>query len=73
MKDAEFCRRLRLLRERAGLTQAELEKRSELPSILVSHYETGIRAPGLVNIKALIRGLGCTADELLGTKDLGWF
>lgn len=66
MKDYEFCKRLRQLRERAGMTQAELEKRSEFPAMLISHYETGTRAPGLANIKALIRGLGCSADELLG-------
>ena len=68
MKDAEFCRRLRLLRERGGLTQAELEKRAGLPALLVSQYETGSRAPGLANIKALIRGLNCTADELLEAR-----
>lgn len=66
MKDNEFCRRLRLLRERVALTQAELERRAELPSLLVSQYETGSRTPGLANIKALIRGLNCSADELLG-------
>lgn len=66
MKDAEFCRRLRLLRERAALTQSELEKRADLPTMLVSQYETGSGAPGLANIKALVRGLNCTADELLG-------
>lgn len=64
-RDAEFCRRLRLLRERVGFTQSELEKRAGLPAMLVSQYETGSRAPGLANIKALIRGLNCTADELL--------
>lgn len=66
MKDYEFCKRLRQLRERAGMTQAELERRSELPAMLISQYETGARAPRLANIKALIRGLGCSADELLG-------
>lgn len=66
--DADFCRRLRMLRERVGLTQAELERRAELPAMLVSQYETGQRQPGLANIKALVRGLNCSADELLGTK-----
>lgn len=63
--DRDFCKRLKHLRESKGMTQAQLEKVAELPAMLISHYETGTRKPGLDNIKALCRGLKCTASELL--------
>lgn len=66
MKDRDFCKRLIKLREEKGLTQAQLEVRAGLPATLISHYEKGERAPGLTNIKALCKGLSCTASELLG-------
>lgn len=67
MKDCDFCIKLKHLRERAGLTQAQLARKSDLPPTVISFYETGERAPGLENLKAIIRGLGCSADELLNT------
>tara|TARA_R110000782_G_C14819221_1_gene413851 strand:+ start:7262 stop:7720 length:459 start_codon:yes stop_codon:yes gene_type:complete len=66
MRDREFCKRLVEIRAAKGLTQAQLESKAGLPATLISHYEKGERAPGLENIKALCRGLGCTATELLG-------
>lgn len=66
MKDRDFCERLIRLREAKGMTQAQLEKRAGFSATLISHYEKGERAPGLQNIKALCKGLGCTASELLG-------
>ena len=66
VKDYSFCKRLKSLRENAGLTQVELERKSNLPSVVVSHYERGERQPGLENIKSLCKGLGCTASELIG-------
>lgn len=62
----EFRDRLKKVRERSGLTQAELERRAELPAMLISQYETGTRKPGLDNLISIIRGLGCTANDLLG-------
>lgn len=66
MKDRDFCKRLVDIRTQKGLTQAQLESRSELSATIISHYENGTRAPGLESIKALCRGLECTATELLG-------
>jgi len=66
MKDIDFCRNLKKLREAAQLTQVQLEKRAGFPETLISHYENGLRKPGLDNIKALCKGLKCTASELLG-------
>ena len=66
MKDRDFCNRLKQLRTAKGMTQAQLEKAADLPATLIAHYETGERGPGLQNIKALCKGLGCTATDLLG-------
>lgn len=66
MKDRDFCKRLVDIRIKRGLTQSQLERAAELPAMVVSHYETGTRAPGLANIKALCKGLNCTASELIG-------
>jgi DNA-binding Xre family transcriptional regulator len=66
MRDRDFCKRLVEIRTAKGLTQAQLENRAGLPATLISHYEKGERAPGLENIKALCRGLECTASDLLG-------
>ena len=66
MKDRDFCKNLIEIRTSRGMTQTQLERNADLPATLISHYENGERQPGLENIKALCRGLGCTATELLG-------
>lgn len=66
MKDRDFCYRLKSMREERGLTQAQLEKLSGMPAMVLSHYESGTRKPGLDSIKSLCKGLKCTATELLG-------
>lgn len=66
MKDREFCKRLKKAREYAGLTQAELEVAANLPFGVIAHYESGSRTPGLANIKAILSGLDCDANYLLG-------
>ena len=66
MIDREFCQALKIIREKQGLTQSTLESRCGFPASLISHYENGTRSPGLANIKALIRGLNCSANDLLG-------
>lgn len=62
----EFKNNLISLRIKAGLTQNQLEARAGLPAMVLSHYETGTRKPGLDNIITLCKGLNCTATELLG-------
>jgi len=49
----------------AGLA-VQREARAGLPAMVLSHYETGTRKPGLDNIITLCIGLNCTATELLG-------
>ncbi len=66
MKDRDFCQRLADLRKRKNLTQSQVAERGDLDSTVICHYESGDRAPGLAAIKALCRGLDCTASELIG-------
>lgn len=49
---------LRQLRERAGLTQAEVARRLGIPVTVVSAYERGRRQPSLEIAGRLIEALG---------------
>lgn len=63
--------RLRLARERAALTQAELGERAGLGAQgrqWVSQIEADRRAPSVATLRALCVALGVSADELLGLR-----
>jgi transcriptional regulator with XRE-family HTH domain len=62
-----FAKRLRsLLDEGPGITRAQLAERSGIPDGTLVAYLRGLRAPGLVNLLALRRGLGLgSIEELL--------
>lgn len=66
MKDRAFCERLAELRKLKNLTHAELAERCELNTAGICYYESGEWSPGLATIRALCKGLECTASELLG-------
>lgn len=68
MKDTDFCKRLKQLRENLGLTQQELDVAADLPIGVTAHYEAGTRAPGLASLRSIMRGLGCSPNDLLGDK-----
>lgn len=55
---ARDAQRLRDIRTRAGLTQAQLAQKARLNPCVISFYECGLRAPGLKNLKKLVRVLG---------------
>jgi transcriptional regulator with XRE-family HTH domain len=59
-------KRLKALREAAGLTQARLARRSGVPLGSVRGYEQGVRTPGLDQAAKLARALGVSLDELAG-------
>ncbi len=51
-----------------NVTQASLaEKVGQQPSV-VSHWETGERAPESYNLAALCKALGASADRILGIR-----
>lgn len=58
--------RIREIREQRGLSQTDLGDLCGLKPNRISNYETGLRVPPLAAIIALCRGLGCSADDLLG-------
>lgn len=64
--DAEFGKRLRVLRRRQGLLQGEFAEKCGLSDNAVRSYEQGVRYPTLWSLKKMRQALGCTWDELLG-------
>jgi len=61
-----FRERLREWRQRRGLTQAELGKKADVPTVSVSHFETGHRFPNAESLRRISDALGVSADYLLG-------
>ena len=61
-----FPARLREVRERGGLEQAELSVLSGIPATSISHFEAGRRKPSLVNLRNLADALKVSVDYLLG-------
>jgi transcriptional regulator with XRE-family HTH domain len=62
--DSAFGRRLRELRQAAGLSQNELGRRAGINPGTINHFETGEREPtGRGQVLALADGLGIAPDE----------
>lgn len=60
---------LRLLREKAGLSQEQLAKLTALHRTYVGSVERGERNVSLRNIVALASALGSSASQLLATAE----
>ena len=65
----EVPARIKLLREQAGLPQAELARMTGLTQAQISAYEVGRSFPGLESAMALSTALGVTVAELIGEKE----
>jgi transcriptional regulator with XRE-family HTH domain len=65
-----FAANLKRCRQRAGINQAELARRTELDATTVSLFELGKRTPRLDTLVKLTGALGCRADELI--EGMGW-
>jgi transcriptional regulator with XRE-family HTH domain len=61
-----FRERLRDWRLKRGLTQEELARKADVPTVSVSHFETGHRFPNAESLRRLADALGVSADYLLG-------
>jgi transcriptional regulator with XRE-family HTH domain len=66
MSTTEIHQNLKQLRERRGLTQAELGTRASMSAASVSHFETGQRQPSLESLVKLADALEVSVDTLLG-------
>ena len=63
-----FSQNLQKAREAAGLSQAELARKVEVPRQHVSKWEGGKNLPSLENALALSRVLGLSVNELFGEE-----
>lgn len=61
--------RLRAFREKNGLSQRDLAKKSGVSGPLISIYETGKNEPSLENLIALAEALRITINDLTGYPD----
>jgi len=62
----KFRERLREWRLKRNLTQEELARKADVPTISVSHFETGHRFPNAESLRRLADALGVSTDYLLG-------
>ncbi len=64
-----FADRIKLLRESAGLTQAELAKRLGLSRSSVNSWEMGLTIPSTQYIVELAKKFDVSSDYLLGIEE----
>ena len=64
--NAEFSRTLSLLRQEKGVSQRTAAGVLGISQALLSHYENGIREPGLTFVVKACDYYGVSADYLLG-------
>ena len=64
--NAEFSRTLSLLRKEKGVSQRTAAGALEISQALLSHYENGVREPGLAFVVKACEYYGVSADFLLG-------
>jgi len=60
--------RLREARLTLNLTQEQLGQKVGLPHTQISHWETGLRQPSLINFRRLCKALDVNPHWLLGLK-----
>jgi len=66
MVNPDFARTLSLLRQEKGISQRQAAKELGISQALLSHYENGIREPGLVFVGKACDFYHTSADFLLG-------
>ena len=64
--NSDFSRSLSLLRQERGLSQRQVAKELGISQALLSHYENGIREPGLAFVVKACDFYNVSADFLLG-------
>lgn len=64
----EFNEKLKILRERAGYTQAEVAEKIGTTQQQYGKYELGIQEPRAGRLKAICELYGASADYLLNIK-----
>lgn len=65
---SSFGENLQIARERAGYTQTEVAKRTNISQPQLSRYESGVSSPSIDTIRALALLYKVSADYLLGLR-----
>lgn len=65
---AQFAKNLALLRQNAGISQRTAAAELQVSQALLSHYEKGIREPGLDFVVRAAEYYGVSTDVLLGCQ-----
>ena len=66
---SDFSRSLSLLRQEKGISQRTAAKDLGISQALLSHYENGVREPGLCFVCRACDYYGVSADYMLGRTD----
>lgn len=66
---SEFCRRLKALREKRGLSRRTLSELCGLHPDAVRRYERGLATPTVEAVCALAEYFGVSTDWMLGRTD----
>ena len=61
--------RLKECRERAGLSQAALARKTYISQQAIQRFEVGLTNPTVDTLRALADALDCTMDYLAGRTD----
>ena len=65
----EFAERLNYIMEKRGYTSGHLALRTGLSEQVIRHYQSGYTQAGGYALKMLAKGLGVSADWLLGLQE----
>lgn len=68
--DLYVANKIRILRQRAGMTQKQLAEAMGVTESLIRAYESGRRHPKLTTIGRFSKALGCSPSDLLPTDSL---
>lgn len=60
---------IKVLREKAGLTQEDLATKTGINSVQLSKYERGVNTPGGKNLSKIAEALGISIDQISGSCD----
>ena len=61
--------RIKILREQAGISQADLSARVRVNQTAVSQWERGVALPSCDKLPALAEALSCTINDLFTPTD----
>jgi len=64
-----LCQVLREVRQEAGLTQAQVAERLDVPQSFVSKYESGERRLDVIELRHVAEVIGTSAHDILAQLD----